>query len=269
MKLFITGASSGLGRIWAEAFLRRGDQVAGTARNIDSLKELTEEFGGNFLPVALDVQGRAECIASLNEVKKQFGHIDLIINNAGSGQVGAIEEASEQEAKQLFETNVFGSLWIMQAASPILRAQGKGHFVQVSSVLGIVVTPFMGLYNASKWAVEGLAETLALELKEFGIKITIVEPNVFDTNFAARMVFSEQLTAYDQQRALFFAPPRPETIGRTEATAEAMLTLADSENPPLRLFRGKIGLPLAKQAYAGRLSEWEEWKEISDNAQGR
>ena len=268
--IFITGASRGFGKIWAEAFLKRGDKVAATVRNLDTLKELSAQYGDALLPLQLDVTNRADVFTAVNKAKEHFGSIDVLINNAGYGLFGTIEETSEQEARDQVEANVFGLLWVTQAALPIMRAQGKGHILQVSSVLGVATLPVLGLYNASKWAVEGLSETLATEVKGFGIDVTLIEPNGFATDWAgASAARTQAIPAYDGVKAAFQAGLTDDIFGVPEATAEAVLKVVDAENPPLRLFLGKVALPWAKQVYADRLNTWEEWSEVSAKAHGK
>lgn len=267
--IFITGASKGFGRIWAEAFLQRGDKVAATARNIDTLKDLAARYPDTLLPIQLDVNDRAASFAAVNQANAHFGRLDVVINNAGYGLFGTIEETSEQEAREQIETNVFGLLWVTQAAIPVLRAQGGGHILQVSSVLGVATLPVLGLYNASKWAVEAISETLAAEVGDFNIKVTIVEPNGFSTDWGGASAFhSEPIALYDGVKEKLYAGLTGDTIGRPEATAEAILKVVDEENPPLRIFLGKVGLPWIKQVYTDRLATWEEWKEVADAAHG-
>src|SRR6201996_6674048 len=175
--IFITGASRGFGKIWAEAFLKRGDKVVATARDLSSLDDLVGKYGSNILPIKLDVNDRAADFAAIKQAKDHFGSIDVLINNAGYGLFGSIEETTEKEAREQIETNFFGLLWATQAVLPIMREQKSGHIIQVSSVLGLVTLPVLGLYNASKFAVEGLSETLATEVAGFGIKVSLIEPN--------------------------------------------------------------------------------------------
>ncbi|MES2456070.1 MAG: SDR family NAD(P)-dependent oxidoreductase [Bacteroidota bacterium] len=268
--IFITGASRGFGKIWAEAFLKRGDKVAVTARNTDTLKDLVDTYGDAVVPIQLDVNNRADSFAAVQKAHAQLGSIDVLINNAGYGLFGTIEEASEQEAREQIETNVFGLLWVTQAVLPIMRAQQSGHIIQVSSVLGITTLPVLGIYNASKFAVEGLTETLAAEVKDFGIKVSLIEPNGFATDWAgASAIRSESIAAYDQVKADFQAGLVDEAFGVPEATTEAVLKLVDAENPPLRLFLGKVALPWVKQVYAERLNTWEEWADVSAAAHGK
>ena len=268
--IFITGASRGFGKIWAEAFLKHGYKVAATARNIDSLKELTTQYGDALLPIQLDVTNREACFAAIEKTKEYFGQIDVVINNAGYGLIGAIEEASEQEARDQIEANVFGLLWVTQAALPVMRAQGNGHIIQLSSALGVATLPVLGIYNASKWAVEGLSETLATEVKAFGINVTIVEPNGYATDWGgSSAVHTQAIKAYDGVKAAFEAGLTEDSYGIPEATADALLKLVDSSNPPLRLFLGKVAFPWVKQVYEERLATWEEWKEVAVEAHGK
>jgi NAD(P)-dependent dehydrogenase (short-subunit alcohol dehydrogenase family) len=269
--IFITGASRGLGRIWAEAFLNRGDKVVATSRNIDGLKELADKYKSAVLPLAFDVTNRAACFDAMAKAKAHFGTIDVVINNAGTGVVGAVEELAEQDVRGIMEANFFGTLWITQAALPILRAQGSGHIIQLSSALGIYTFPSLGIYSASKFAVEGLSEALSMEVKDLGIHVTLVEPNGFATNFNSTTINSTPNTVYDNMRAKLYADPNisaSDVYGDPRATAEAMLKLVDSPTPPLRLILGKMALPLAQSAYAARLADWEEWKEVSIKAHG-
>ncbi len=268
--IFITGASRGFGKIWAEAFLKRGDKVVATARNTETLNDLVATYGDAVLPLRLDVNNRSESFAAVAKAKEHFGTVDVIINNAGYGLFGTIEETTEQEARDQIETNVFGLLWITQAILPVFRAQGHGHIIQVSSVLGVVTLPLLGLYNASKWAVEGISETLAAEVKQFGINVSIVEPNGFSTDWGgASAVQSKPLDVYSGIRESFTEAGSQEGFnGDPEATPDAILKLVDAEQPPLRLFLGKHALPWAKQVYEGRIAEWQAWNEVAVAAHG-
>jgi NAD(P)-dependent dehydrogenase (short-subunit alcohol dehydrogenase family) len=267
--IFITGASRGFGKIWAEAFLKRGDKVVATARNTQSLKELSAKYGSALLPLQLDVNDRAASFAAVQKAQAHFGSIDVLINNAGYGLFGAIEETSEQEARDQFETNVFGLLWVTQAALPIMRAQGHGHIIQVSSVLGVLSMPILGLYAASKFAVEGLSESLAAEVKPFGIHVTLVEPNGFSTDWGgSSAIHTQAISAYAPVKEAFHKTPAPDFHKNPGATSEAILQLVDSTEPPLRLFFGKVALPWAKQVYAEKLSTWEKWSQVADAAHG-
>jgi NAD(P)-dependent dehydrogenase (short-subunit alcohol dehydrogenase family) len=265
---FITGTSRGFGRVWTEAALARGDRVAATARSLASLNELTERYGEDaFLPIALDVTDKPGVEAAVRHAHDHFGRLDIVVNNAGYGLFGAVEEVSEQEARDQLETNFFGALWVTQAALPLLRAQGSGHILQVSSIGGVNAWPTIGLYHASKWALEGMSQALAAEVEEFGVKLTLVEPTGYTTDWAgSSAVRATPIPAYDRVRNL----PRPAAgrRGDPEATADAILQLVDSENPPLRLFLGDGPLDVIRGEYASRIATWEEWDDVSRAAHG-
>lgn len=269
--IFITGASRGFGRIWAEAFLKRGDKVIATARNTKDLDSLKQQYGDAVLPLTLDVNDRKAAFEAISKAKSHFGTIDVLINNAGYGLIGTIEETGEQEARDQIETNIFGLLWVTQAVLPVMREQGHGHIIQVSSVLGIATLPVLGVYNATKFAVEAIGETLAQEVKDFGIHVTLLEPNGFATDWAgASAIHAKPIAAYDAVKAAFQqGMSDTDSFGIPEATAEAVLKLVDAPQPPLRLFLGKVALPWVKQVYADRLQTWEDWSETSAKAHGK
>jgi NAD(P)-dependent dehydrogenase (short-subunit alcohol dehydrogenase family) len=158
---FITGTSRGFGRVWAEAALARGDKVVATARNPKTLEALTDAHGDSVLPLELDVTERDAVFGAIEEAKRKFGALDVIVNNAGYGLFGAIEDVTAAQAREQMETNFFGMLWVTQAALPVLRDQGHGHFLNVSSIGGIAAFPLLGMYHASKWAMEGMSEALS------------------------------------------------------------------------------------------------------------
>lgn len=267
--ILITGASRGFGRIWAESFLKRGDNVIATARNIESLNGLAEVYGNSVLTLQLDVTNRAQVFDVIIKAHAHFGVLDVVINNAGYGLFGTIEEATEQEAREQFEANVFGTLWVSQAAIPLMRNQGHGHIIQVSSVLGIASIPNLGLYNASKWAVEAISESMAGEIKAFGIHTTLVEPIGYSTDWSGdSAVHSEPIDAYDGLRTVVYEEMKNMPFGNPDATGPAILKVVDAKVPPLRIFFGKTALPWIKQVYADRLTQWEEWNDVSVAAHG-
>src|ERR1700678_4577266 len=234
---FITGTSRGFGREWAIAALDRGDKVAATARDTATLADLVDKFGDAILPITLDVTDRAADFAAIKQAHDHFGRLDVVVNNAGYGQFGFVEELSEQDARDQIETNVFGALWVTQAALPYLREQGSGHIIQVSSIGGIVAFPRTGAYHASKWALEGLSQSLAQEVAGFGIKVTLIEPGGFATDWAgSSAVRSTPLPVYDEVRdaAVRARGQRFPAPGNPAATRDAIRTLVDSDNPPLR-----------------------------------
>lgn len=269
--IFITGASRGFGKLWAEAFLKRGDKVAATARNISALDDLVARYGDNILPVQLDVTNREAVNEAVNHIASHFGSIDVLINNAGYGLFGTVEETTEEQARAQMETNFFGLLWVTQAVLPVMRKQKSGHIIQVSSLLGITTLPMLGLYNASKFAVEGLSETLASEVAHLGINFTLVEPNGFATEWAGSSAIqtTADIEDYAPVRTAFAqTAEHPDTWGKPEATIEHILNIADSQNPPLRLLLGKVAYELANQVYTKRLQDTESWKEVSIAAHG-
>jgi NAD(P)-dependent dehydrogenase (short-subunit alcohol dehydrogenase family) len=193
----------------------------------------------------------------------------VVINNAGYGLFGAIEEVSEEEARAQIETNLFGALWVTQAALPIMRAQGSGHIIQISSIGGVNAFPNIGLYHASKWGLEGFSQALAREVAELGIHVTIVEPAGFATDWAGPSAKrARENPAYEGAREKMRARRGSIVPGDPAATGAAMLALVDAAEPPLRVFFGDVGLPMIREEYASRIAEWEKWDFIADMAQG-
>ena len=266
---FITGTSKGFGRVWAEAALARGDRVAATARDVKTLQPLVDRYGEQVAALALDVTSKAAVTSSVSEAHRRFGRIDVAINNAGYGLFGAIEEISEAEARAQIETNLFGALWVTQAVLPIMRAQGSGHILQVSSIGGVNAFPTVGLYHASKWGLEGFSQSLAAEVAAFGIKVTLVEPGGYATDWSGpSSKHAEPLPAYDRARAAIAALRANSAPGDPDATGTAILKIVDAKDPPLRVFLGTSGLPMTRAEYARRIETWERWNEVSVEAQG-
>jgi NAD(P)-dependent dehydrogenase (short-subunit alcohol dehydrogenase family) len=268
---FITGTSRGFGRAWAIAALERGDKVAATARDTASLDDLATKYGDALLPIRLDVTDRDGDFAAVKRAHDHFGRLDIVVNNAGYGQFGFIEELSEQDARDQIETNVFGALWITQAALPYLREQRSGHIIQVSSIGGITAFPLVGMYHASKWALEGFSQALAQEVAPFGVHVTLIEPGGFDTDWSGPSAkHADQLPAYDEVRAAVLAERagRWAHPGDPTASAAALLKVVDAEEPPLRVFFGASPLTTAKTDYETRLRNWERWQPVAELAQG-
>ena len=268
---FITGASRGFGRIWAEDALKRGDKVIATARSLADIAPLADEFGDSVLPLALDVTNRDQVAEVVATAHAHFGRLDIVLNNAGYALVGAIEEASEAEVRAEFDTNVFGPLTVIQAALPLLRAQQGGHIIGVSSVAGVYAAPITGFYHASKWAFEALHESLSKEVAQFGIKVTLLEPGPFATDFSSQssLKLAMGIDAYAETRAQVFAGGASTNFGDPAATSASLFKVVDSAQPPLRFFLGTEGLPVARAAYAERLAVWESWEDASNAAQGQ
>jgi NAD(P)-dependent dehydrogenase (short-subunit alcohol dehydrogenase family) len=269
---FITGTSRGFGREWAIAALDRGDKVAATARNTATLDDLVAKHGDAILPIKLDVTDREADFAAVRQAHERFGRLDIVVNNAGYGHFGLVEEISEAEIRAQLEANVLGALWVTQAALPYLRAQGSGHILQVSSIGGISAFMNTGAYHASKWALEGFSQSLSQEVADFGVKVTLIEPAGYSTDWAGSSAqHSAELPAYAgvrekaaaTRRARFTAPGEP------SATRGAILALVDAENPPLRLFLGEAPLGIATADYESRLASWREWQPVAAAAQGK
>lgn len=262
---FITGSSSGFGRIWAEAALERGDRVAATARSLSAIDDYEERYGDRVLVLELDVTDRAAAFSAVQHAARHFGSLDVVVNNAGYGHFGMVEEVTEVELRNQLETNFFGAVWVTQAALPIMRTQGHGHIVQVTSEGGIRAFPGIGAYHASKWALEGLSESLWQEVEPFGIRITNVEPGPYATNWLGRgSVSSMPAPAYASVRA---ASEQEWEVGDASATARAIFELVDSHEPPHRLLLGKSFDAIAG-LYADRLRTWEQWQTTALTAFG-
>ena len=266
---FITGTSRGFGREWAEAALDRGDRVAATARDASSVDDLAARYGDNVLPMALDVTDRPAVLDALARAYERFGRLDVVVNNAGYGQFGMIEEITEQEARAQFETNVFGALWVTQGALPYLRESGGGNIIQVSSIGGVSAFPNIGIYNGSKWALEGISQALAQEVALFGIKVTLVEPQGFTTDWSGPSgVRAEQMSEYEPVREARAKRAGAQTPGDPEATGPAILKLVDAEEPPLRCFFGRNAFDIVRPDYERRIANWEEWDWLAKEAHG-
>ena len=268
---FSTGTSKGFGRIWAEAALERGDRVVATARNASTLTDLVERYGDNVLALKLDVTDKPAVEAAIARAHEHFGRLDVVVNNAGYGLFGMVEEVSEADARAQLETNLFGALWVTQAALPILREQRSGHIIQVSSIGGVNAFPMVGLYHASKWGLEGFSQALAQEVAGFGVHVTLVEPGAFSTDWAgSSSKHSDELPAYaevhrttQETRARRASDP-----GDPVATREAILRVVDADEPPLRVFFGAAPLSIATADYESRLKTWNDWQDVALLAQG-
>ncbi|GAA2136686.1 SDR family NAD(P)-dependent oxidoreductase [Glycomyces algeriensis] len=271
---FITGSSRGLGRQFVEAALSRGDKVAATARSTVGFDDLVATYGDAVLPLVMDVTDRSAVFAAVEHTIGHFGRIDVVVNNAGYAQIGAVEELTEAELRNQMETNLFGAVWVVQAVLPHLREQRGGRIFQLSSAAGLIAVPLGGAYSASKWALEGLNEALAGEVAEFGVKVTIIEPGGFATRKGENPdplnngFMAEKLPVYDglRERLAGFAGKQP--AGDPAAAARVLLELADHDDPPVRILFGTGFYPMIQQAYDNRRKNWDEWQDLSTAAQG-
>jgi NAD(P)-dependent dehydrogenase (short-subunit alcohol dehydrogenase family) len=267
---FVTGSSKGFGRAFVEGALERGDKVAATARDVTTLDDIVENYGESVLAITLDVTDREQCFAAVREAHERFGRLDVVVNNAGYGLFGAVEEVTEQQLRDQLETNFFGTFHVTQAVLPIMREQGSGHIIQISTIGGVVAFPLLGGYHASKWALEGLTETLAQEIRPFGIKVTLVEPGGFDTdwnNVSATFADAQPQYSYirdeREARRASFVLPKPIGVG------SAMEKIIEADPAPLRVFFGEAATGLVPPVYQARLAEWDTWAPVSREAEGK
>lgn len=273
---FITGASRGFGRSFTRAALAAGDRVAATARDTSSLEDLASEHGDAILPIALDVTDRAAAFAAVQQAHERLGSLDAVVNNAGYGVSGAIEELTEEQARQQIEVNLFGALWVTQAALPILREQGAGWIVQVSSIGGLAAFPLTGIYHASKWGLEGFSESLRQEVEPFGIKVLMVEPSGFRTDWAgSSMDRAMPIDAYQgidaiaQRRAAQQEDNNGSQPGNPDLAAQALLETLNRDDPPFRLLLGNLAYDVAVDRYESRLGEFRAGEQVARGADDR
>lgn len=267
---FITGVSTGIGRELAEQAALAGNTVIGTVRKQAQIEEINNLVGGKTFGYVLDVNDHAKAIEVINEVATKFGKIDVLVNNAGYGLFAGIEEVSIQEARDQMETNFFGALAVTQSVLPIMRKQESGHIIQISSIAGLTGTAGLGIYNASKHAMEGFSEALYQELLPLGIKVTLVEPGPFRTLWAgASMKFSEKsidgYTAIQRTKTAMKARNGAQP-GDPVKAALAIVQIAETENPPLRLALGKIAIGAIKGKIALLTKDLTEWETLSSGA---
>jgi NAD(P)-dependent dehydrogenase (short-subunit alcohol dehydrogenase family) len=267
----VTGASRGLGRALAETVLEAGDRVVATARDAGALDDLVDKYGDRLLPRDLDVTDRDAVFAVVNQAAAETGRIDVLVANAGYGLAGGVEEVTEDEARGQVEVNLFGALWSLQAVLPTMRAQRRGHLLPISSIGGVGAFPNTGLYHATKWGLEGLSESLAQEVAPFGIKVTIVEPGPFRTDWnGGSMVRATPMHAYDdvlgaRREAMdgsgaFTQPGDPRRAG------EAMIRVVDADDPPRRLLLGEMAADLAPELWQQRIDEAGAWRDLAVGA---
>jgi NAD(P)-dependent dehydrogenase (short-subunit alcohol dehydrogenase family) len=268
---FITGASTGFGRLLAEEVLKAGGKVIATARKLDKIVDLEKQYPKSAKALALDVTDAGQIDSAVRQAVAHFGRVDVLVNNAGYGVAGAVEEVSEAEFMPMFETNVFGLIHVTRAFLPHLREQRSGHILNLSSIGGVVASAGMGYYNASKFAVEGLSEALAAELAPLGIHVTIVEPGPFRTDFLGRsgVVAEERIADYDNTAAnmrKYFAENDGKQPGDPLRAVHAMMQVVESPTPPLRLLLGKAALTRLR----GKLDTWQKeiaaWERVTVGA---
>ena len=268
---FITGVSTGLGRALAEAVLAQGDFLVGTVRDASQIEVMEQLAAGQVLCIQMDVTKVSEVKAAVEQAIKHFGQIDVLVNNSGHGMIGAIEEASDEEVRALFDVNVFGVLSVLRAALPHMRARHSGTVINMSSQGGMRSFPGSGHYCGSKHALEAFSESLAMELAPAGIKVLIVEPGPFRTDFAgrsmvvARQVIPDYAASSGMRRANLKNVDRKQK-GDPVRAAEAIIQVVNSPNPPLRLALGAEALKGMREKVSSVMQEWSTWESISISA---
>ncbi|GAA0314748.1 SDR family oxidoreductase [Actinoallomurus spadix] len=264
---FITGASRGLGRAFAVAALERGDQVVAAARTMRA-QDFDGRYGDRLLTLTLDVTDRAAVFAAVDAAIQRFGRLDIVVNNAGTMSSGMVEEFTETEARAQLDVNLFGAMWVCQAVLPHLRARRSGHIVQISSIAALGGFPSTGMYSASKFALEGMSEALAMEIAPFGVKLTMVQPGGYWTDLYSSMTMTSPMEEYASLRAELERQWAEGSIdSEPRLAAEALLTLVDSDDPPLRLLLGSMVYDLAFDISRRRMRTWAAWEQVSRAAE--
>lgn len=267
---FVTGASKGLGLALVQKLLKNGFLVAATSRSIEELKNAVGYSGEQFLPLSMSLTNEQSVGKAIADTLAAFGRIDVVVNNAGYGLAGSLEELSDAESRGNFDVNVFGTLNVIRAVMPHLRAQQSGHIMNISSIGGVTgAFPGFGVYCATKFAVSGLSESLASEVADFGVKVTVVEPGYFRTEFLSAGSFAtpaNQIADYQKVRdsqAMHQQQINGAQPGDPAKAAEAMIRIAGETNPPLHLVLGEDAFGMAQNKIATFSAELESWKAVS------
>ena len=268
---FITGASTGFGRLLAEQLLKEGANVVATARNQDAIEGLRIRYPGNVTVLPLDVTDSDSIDRAVADTLGHVGHIDVLVNNAGYGVCGAVEEVSESEYMAMFNTNFFGLVNVTKAFLPMFRERRSGTIVNLSSIGGLIGTAGVGFYNASKFAVEGLSEALHAELAPMGIHVMVVEPGPFRTDFLGRSnkMASRRISDYEDtvgKTREYFETQGGKQAGDPQRAAEAIIKVVNAPEPPKHLLLGKVAL----QRFVKHIEEWgqelDKWKDVTNGA---
>lgn len=264
---FITGSSRGLGRSLTNAVLANGDNVAATARNTDALTELTAQYPGQVLPIALDVNDAAQIRQAVQDTIAHFGRIDVLVNNAGFGVIGAAEAYTDEQVRSQLETNLYAPIAITRAVLPHMRQQGSGRILQISSVGGRVGNSGLSMYQAAKFGLGGFSESLAKEVAPLGIYVTSVEPGGFRTDWAgASMSYAPTVPGYEatvDQRADYVKGGNFVPMGDPDKAAQAMIDLVSSPEPPVHLLLGSEAVAIVQAADKERSAALEKWLTVS------
>lgn len=263
---FITGSSRGLGRSLTEAVLAKGDLVAATARNTDQLADLVKRYPRQIHALSLDVNDQQQIVSAVEDAVTYFGRIDVLVNNAGFGIIGAAEAFTDEQVRSQLETNLYAPIEITRVVLPYMRKQRSGRILQISSIGGRVGNAGLTMYQAAKFGLGGFSEALAKEVVSLGIHVTCVEPGGFRTDWAgASMTYAKKVEGYDivNQRADFFSAGTYVSMGDPEKAAQVMVDLADHPEPPVHLVLGSEAVVLLQQADEARKTELEKWMPVS------
>ena len=268
---FITGASTGFGRLLAEYLLQQGATVVATARNVDQLGDLTTRYPGNATILPLDVTSESSINAAVADAIGHVGHIDVLVNNAGYGVCGAVEEVNSHEYMPMFNTNVFGVINLIQAFLPMFRERRSGAIINFSSIGGLIGSPGWGFYNATKFAVEGLSEALYGELKPMGVHVMVVEPGPFRTDFLGRSGKEAGRQISDYQDTVgktreYFKTQAGKQAGDPQRAVEAIVEAINSPEPPKHLLLGKLALTRFRKHIEEWSKELDKWQDLTNGA---
>lgn len=266
---FITGCSTGLGRALTNAALQKGYQVVATARKPEQLNDIVDRYPGNVKAVRLDITKPEEVRDAVRAAIDTFGRIDVLVNNAGRGLLGALEEVSDEAIREMFEVNLFGHLDVTRVILPIMRQQRSGHILNLSSVAGFIGAPGVGVYCVTKFALEGLSEVLSKEVAPFGIKVTVVEPGEFRTNFRASYVTSD--TVIDDYASTSGAVIKHALAGHGKQKGDpakaalAMIQVVESDNSPMRLPLGTDAVRIVEMKLESVKTELDAWRVVAED----
>jgi NAD(P)-dependent dehydrogenase (short-subunit alcohol dehydrogenase family) len=264
---FITGSSRGLGRSLTEAVLAKGDKVAATARNPEQLKDLADQYPDQLYPLQLDVTNKAQIVSAVENTIKHFGRIDVLVNNAGFGIIGAAEAFTDHQVRSQLETNLYAPIEITRVVLPYMRKQKSGRILQISSVGGRVGNAGLSMYQAAKFGLSGFSEALAKEVIDLGIHVTCVEPGGFRTDWAGdSMTYAPAVAGYEttvDARVDFIKSGKFVPMGDPEKAARVMIDVVDHPEPPIHLILGSEAAALLKHADNARAAELEKWLPVS------
>lgn len=262
----ITGCSTGFGRALANQVIDAGYKVVVTARNPETLKDLQKKNEANVLALKLDVTEKDQARDAVQQSMERFGKIDVLVNNAGIGYFSSVEESVEEETRKMFEVNFWGLMNMTNAVLPVMRQQKSGHIINFSSISGLVSFPAVGYYNATKYAVEGISESLAQEVAPFQIRVTLIEPGLFRTDWAGRSSVKTETAIYTESvrdTIARFEGISGKEPGNPDKAAKVMISLVESDDPPLRLLLGKSAYQMASNKFTTLLQNMETWKDTT------